>query len=88
MHAGPSFLASASPSGARRPAMTIFAPSATKISAVRSPIPLVAPVITATLPSNRPMSLSFQDRTGSNYPRPAATTQAARYGEKDIAAKI
>jgi hypothetical protein len=41
---------------ARRPATTIFAPSATKISAVRNPIPLVAPVITATLPSNRPMS--------------------------------
>ncbi|HWZ08658.1 MAG TPA: hypothetical protein VNY53_17290, partial [Bradyrhizobium sp.] len=44
--------------------------------------------ITATLPSSRPMSLSLQDRTGSNYPRPAATTQAARCCEKDIAVKI
>jgi hypothetical protein len=34
------------------------------------------------------MSLSLQDRTGSNYPRPAATTQAARCCEKDIAVKI
>src|SRR6202022_164238 len=54
----PSLPASASPSGARRPAMTIFAPSATNISAVRSPIPLVAPVMTATLPSSRPISFS------------------------------
>src|SRR5581483_11663212 len=35
--------------------MTIFAPSATKISAVRYPMPLVAPVITATLPSSFPI---------------------------------
>jgi hypothetical protein len=34
------------------------------------------------------MSLSFQDHTGSNYSRPEATAQAARYREKDIAAKI
>src|SRR5436305_1662519 len=39
----PSFFASASPSGARRPAITIFAPSSTKISAVVDPMPLVAP---------------------------------------------
>ena len=51
----PSFFASASPSATRRPAMTIFAPSATKISAVRNPMPLVAPVMTATLPSSLPM---------------------------------
>ena len=51
----PSRRASASPSGARRPAMTTLAPSATKTSAVRNPMPLVAPVITATLPSNRPI---------------------------------
>jgi hypothetical protein len=38
--------------------MTILAPSATKTSAVRKPMPLVAPVITATLPSSRPMSIS------------------------------
>ena len=56
MQAAPSFFASASPSGMRRPAMTTFAPSATNISAVRSPMPLVAPVMTATLPSSRPMS--------------------------------
>src|SRR5579871_3896562 len=59
MQWAPSFLASASPSGARRPAMTILAPSATKISAVRRPIPLVAPVITPTLPSSRPISMSL-----------------------------
>jgi hypothetical protein len=34
------------------------------------------------------MSLSFKDHTGSNYSRPQATAQAARYCEKDIAAKI
>jgi hypothetical protein len=57
MQLAPSFFASASPSAARRPAITIFAPSATNISAVCHPMPLVAPVITATLPSSRPMSL-------------------------------
>src|SRR5471030_1121854 len=61
MQAAPSLLANASPSGARRPAITILAPSATKTSAVRSPMPLVAPVITATLPSSRPMSFSWFD---------------------------
>ena len=44
--------------GDTRPAMTILAASATKISAVRNPMPLVAPVMTATLPSSRPMSFS------------------------------
>ena len=44
--------------GARRPAVTIFAPSATKISAVCKPMPLVAPVITATLPFSRPIWLT------------------------------
>lgn len=44
--------------GLRRPAITILAPSATKTSAVRNPIPLVAPVITATLPSSLPMECS------------------------------
>src|SRR6185312_13187057 len=57
MQLPPSFFASASPSRTRRPAMTILAPSATKNSAVRRPMPLVAPVITPTLPSSRPMSL-------------------------------
>jgi hypothetical protein len=37
--------------------MTILAPSATNISAVLSPIPLVAPVITATFPSSLPILL-------------------------------
>src|SRR3954454_13448215 len=65
-HAAPSLAASASPSGARRPAMTTLAPSATKISAVRNPMPLVAPVITATLPSNRAISVPLpKTRTNS-----------------------
>src|SRR5258707_1132862 len=76
-HFAPSFLASRSPSGARRPAMTMLAPSATKISAVRSPMPLVAPVITAILPSSRPMSFSpFSRSWHSVYFRTDGTTQA------------
>src|SRR5581483_134249 len=66
----PSFFASASPSGTRRPAMTISAPSATKISAVRSPMPLVAPVITATFPSSFPILLSFPDTRGQQPSHP------------------
>src|SRR3984893_1000109 len=67
MQAAPSLPASASPSGARRPAMTILAPSATKTSAVRKPMPLVAPVITATLLSNRPILFSCFCDTGFEY---------------------
>jgi hypothetical protein len=55
--------------------MTILAPSATKISAVRQPMPLVAPVITATLPSSLPMSFSWFCRNGI-YLRLADATQA------------
>src|SRR3984957_7951063 len=73
----PSFFASASPSGTRRPAMTILAPSATNISAVRRPMPLVAPVITATLPSSRPMSFSsFWAMLVALYSRLEDATQA------------
>ena len=62
------FSASASPSGARRPAMTIFAPSATKTSAVRRPMPLVAPVMTATLPPAVPCrSPRFGSLAGFQY---------------------
>src|SRR3954447_7253317 len=57
----PSFFARASPSGARRPATTTLAPSATNISAVRRPMPLVAPVITATLPLSRSILVSSED---------------------------
>jgi hypothetical protein len=59
--------------------MTIFAPSATKTSAVRKPMPLVAPVMTATLPSSRPISLSFLRSSHfclDQYPRLAEATQA------------
>src|SRR5579859_6949022 len=45
----------------RRPVMTTFAPSATNRLAVASPIPLLPPVMTATLPS------SFFDMTGSPW---------------------
>ncbi len=64
----PSFLASASPSGARRPAITIFAPSATNSSAVCNPMPLVAPVITATLPSSRPISSPLSQSVPPIFP--------------------
>jgi hypothetical protein len=75
MQLAPSFLASASPSGARRPAITIFAPSATNISAVCSPMPLVAPVMTAILPSSRPMS-SPPDIGCIQYSSPPPSWQA------------
>src|SRR5262245_36057044 len=49
--------ATAAPSTLRRPVQTTLAPSATNSSAVRAPIPLVAPVMSATLPSTMPMAL-------------------------------
>src|ERR1700730_4412311 len=67
IQADPSRAASALPSAARRPATTILAPSATKTSAVRKPMPLVAPVITATLPSSRPILFSRFCDTGFEY---------------------
>ena len=45
-----------SPSACLRPAMTTWAPSSTNSSAVRAPMPLVLPVITAILPSSAPMA--------------------------------
>ena len=62
--------------------MTILAPSATKISAVRRPMPLVAPVITATLPSSRPMLVLLFDKVsdisacGATQVRVAASPQS------------
>jgi hypothetical protein len=48
--------------------MTILAPSATNTSAVRRPMPLVAPVMTATLPLSRPISFSwFLSDVEQNY---------------------
>jgi hypothetical protein len=41
----PSAFSSCVPSGARRPQNTAFAPSSTKRSTVRRPMPLVAPVM-------------------------------------------
>src|SRR6185437_8963990 len=52
----PSARANLSPRSARRPAITTCAPSSTNISAVRAPMPLVAPVMTATLPASVFMS--------------------------------
>src|SRR5262245_2322587 len=52
----PSFFANPSPSAWRRPAMTTLAPSSTNSSAVRAPMPLVPPVMIATLPSSAPIS--------------------------------
>ena len=51
------------PSSSRRPVATTLAPSATKISAVRRPMPLVAPVTMVILPSSLPMPYS-------PYPQP------------------
>ena len=50
----PSNRASRSPRSADRPAMTTRAPSAANSRAVASPMPLVAPVMIATLPSSLP----------------------------------
>lgn len=47
--------ATARPYSSRRPAITSFAPSAAKTSAVRLPMPLVAPVTMHTLSWSRPM---------------------------------
>jgi hypothetical protein len=49
---GPHRFSNARPSDSRLPAPTTRAPSATKTSAMRSPIPLVAPVTIAILPSS------------------------------------
>jgi hypothetical protein len=53
---GPHFSSNARPSASRRPAATPRAPSVTKISAMRSPMPLVAPVTIATFPSSLPVN--------------------------------
>jgi hypothetical protein len=39
--------------------MTVVAPSRANSSAVRAPMPLVPPVITATLPSRIPIIVTF-----------------------------
>src|ERR1700733_10300480 len=53
----------------RRPVITTCAPSSTKRLAVANPIPLLPPVMTATLPSSFFIVLSFvvcgSDRTGA-----------------------
>ena len=54
----PSALSSDLPSSSRRPVATTLAPSATKISTVRRPMPLVAPVTMVILPSSLPMETS------------------------------
>src|SRR5271166_578750 len=54
----PSWCSSFLPSSSRRAATTICAPSATKTSAIRLPMPLVPPVIIATLSSSTRIDLS------------------------------
>src|SRR5258708_11243629 len=58
--------------------MTTLAPSATKSSAVLRPMPLVAPVMIAILPSSLPMS-SFLSNSGE---RPAALRQPLQEGRR------
>src|SRR5256885_17227207 len=60
----------------RRPAITIFASSATNSSAVCNPIPLVAPVTTATLPSSRPITSPPVAIGSANIPAPRPARQA------------
>jgi hypothetical protein len=55
--AAPSVRANRFAFSSRRPAMTTRAPSATNSSAVRAPMPLVLPVMTATLPSSAPVAM-------------------------------
>ncbi len=68
---GPRSRASASPFTTVRPASTTWAPSAAKRRAVASPMPLVAPVMIATLPSSRPAMLRA-------FYRPAGSTRMTR----------
>ena len=69
MQAAPSRLASASPSGTRRPAITTFRALGDEISAVRIPMPLVAPVITATFLPAVPCRLPvFSDACLDTFP--------------------
>jgi len=49
---------------AQRPVARTLAPSATKISTVRRPMPLVAPVTMVILPSSLPMDISPFSRPG------------------------
>src|SRR3954467_14842597 len=54
----PRLVSSERPSSSRRPVASTLAPSWTKISAVRRPMPLVAPVTMVILPSSLPMDFS------------------------------
>ena len=65
----PSLAARASPSALRRPVKTTLAPSAMNSSAVRAPIPLVAPVMMATLLSTMPIVVFSYDVVPSPSPR-------------------
>ena len=54
----PTAASSERPSSSRRPVATTLAPSRAKISTVRRPMPLVAPVTMVILPSSLPMGVS------------------------------
>src|SRR5262245_44044251 len=75
----PSFFANPSPSACRRPVNTTLAPSCTNSSAVRAPMPLVAPVMIATLPSSMPMALPLEN----SFP---AHTKAGLISRANVAA--
>src|SRR5262245_45516605 len=67
--------------------ITTFAPSPAKSCAAARPIPLPAPVISATLPSSRPVTMpAFRSRLGLVLPRPVDDLGLERVGVARVGA--